>query len=200
MRNHSPASPQAATFTRRAMLDRAVRIFATLVVVALGIASTVPTALAQGASQIVISCTTPGPNSKTSNGCRSSELSTTPPSTPPIINAGTLYIVGGFWVWCQNPNTSTPYGNDCNGAMYIAEVTLATGAAKYETTSISGSSSAGGSTGLQVTVTTKDGDVTCTLDVPLSPTSGGTNQLAGLFNCNSTPIVFSNAVVRVTGQ
>ena len=110
MRNHSPASPQAATFTRRAMLDRAVRIFATLVVVALGIASTVPTALAQGASQIVISCTTPGPNSKTSNGCRSSELSTTPPSTPPIINAGTLYIVGGFWVWCQTQPPVLPTG------------------------------------------------------------------------------------------
>jgi len=50
--------------------------------------------------------------------------------------------------------------------MYVAEVNLATGTSKYEATSISGGSSAGGNTGLQVTFTAKDGEVTCTLDVP----------------------------------
>jgi len=89
--------------------------------------------------------------------------------------------------------------------MYIAEVDLATGTAKYEATSIKGGSSAEGNTGLQVTFTTSDGDVTCTLDVPASPTSGGTNELGG--SCgnpnnplSTVPIVFSHAVVHVTGS
>jgi hypothetical protein len=151
----------------------------------------VPTASA-AASQIVLSCTTPPPQSSSSNGCSSSELV----SSPPIINNGTLYIVAGFWIWCQNPNTSTPYGPDCNGGMYVEEVNLATGVGHYDATSASGTSSAGGNTGLQVTFTSSDGDVTCTLDVPSSPTKGGTNQLGG--TCNGVPITFSHAVAQVT--
>src|SRR5215471_1269014 len=161
MANHSPK----LEVTRRAI---PVRVFGSLVVVTLGLSLLgVPTAFAAGASQIVLSCTTPPPQSSNSNGCSSSELV----STPPIINAGTLYIVAGFWVWCQSPNGGTPYGPDCNGSMYVAEVNLSTNTATYEATSASGSSSAGGNTGLEVTFTSKDGDVTCTLDVPTSPTS-----------------------------
>ena len=105
----------------------------------------------------------------------------------------------------QAPTTGTPYGPDCNGAMYVVEVDLATGSAKYETTSISGSSSAGGPTGLQVTFTSSDGDMTCTLDVPTSPTSGSTNQVGGTCGApnnpgSAVPIVFGNAVVNVTGK
>jgi hypothetical protein len=148
--------------------------------------------LSAQASQIVVSCTTPGPNSKTPNGCRSSELVT----TPPIIVNTTLYFVGGFWVWCQNPTTGTPYGPDCNGAMYIAEVNLTTQASVYETKSISGNSSGGGANPLQITVKTSDGDMTCTLTVPTSPTSGPTNTVTG--SCDGVPIAFSNAVVQVT--
>lgn len=149
--------------------------------------------LSAQASQIVLSCTTPGPDSKTPNGCRSSELALG--GTPGIIVNGKLLIVGGFWVWCQSPTNGTPYGPDCNGAMYIAEVNLATGAAVYETTSVSGNSSAG-ITGLQVTFKSKDGDMSCTVNVPASPSSGGTNTLSGF--CDSVPITFSNAVVQVT--
>src|SRR5579863_6253485 len=76
--------------------------------------------LAAQASQIVLSCTTPAPESKTTNGCVSSELA--PSGTPGIISGGTLYFIAGFWVWCQAPSGGTPYGPDCNGAMYIGEV------------------------------------------------------------------------------
>jgi len=142
-----------------------------------------------GASQIVLSCTTPGPHSRDTNGCSSSELVT----TPPIIKGSTLYFEGGFWVWCQSPSAGTPYGPDCNGAVYIAEIDLATGTGPYEATSIDGMS-ASGPNGLQVTFTSSDGDMTCTLNVPTSSTHGGT--LSG--TCDGVPIVFSNAVINVT--
>jgi hypothetical protein len=152
--------------------------------------------LSAQASQIVVSCTTPGPDSKDPNGCRSSELGPPPNGTPPIVVGGQLLVVGGFWVWCQSPTNGTPYGPDCNGAMYIGEVNLATGTAVYETKSISGNSSTGGSTGLQVSVKTSDGDMSCTLSVPTAPSSGGTNTVSGV--CNSVKITFTNAVVQVT--
>lgn len=152
----------------------------------------VPTVSAAGASQIVLSCTTPPPQSSNPDGCSSSEFVT----TPPIINGDTLYIVAGFWIWCQNPNNGTPYGPDCNGAMYVVEVNLATRASHYDTSSVSGTSSAAGPTGLQVTFGSSEGNVSCTLDVPTSPTKGLTNQIGG--TCNGVPIVFSHAVVQVT--
>ena len=161
-----------------------------LVVIASAMFCLAPPVAAQGASQIVLSCSTPPPESHTANGCRSSELDT----TPPIIVDGKLLIVGGFWVWCQSPSGGTPYGPDCNGAMYIAEVNLATGTAVYETTSVSGTASDSG--GLQVTFTSSDGDMSCTLSVPTSPSSGGANTLAG--HCDGVPIIFSKAVVQVT--
>jgi hypothetical protein len=161
------------------------------IVAVLGLLPAAP-AQAAGVSQIVLSCTTPAPTSPTTNGCRSSEFV----STPPIIVGGTLYVIGGFWIWCQNPNGGTPYGPDCAGAMYIAEINLGTGAAVYETTSIAGGATAAGPTGLQVWFTSSDGDMSCTLNVPSSPTSGGTNTLGGA--CDRTPIAFSNSVVQVT--
>jgi hypothetical protein len=155
----------------------------------------VPTAAAanssNGVSQVVLSCTTPAPESANTHGCASSELAT----TPPIIQGTTLYFIGGFWVWCQSPiGASTPYGPDCAGSIYIAEINLLTGAGPYEATSVDGMSTATGPTGLQVTFTSSDGDMTCTLDVPTSSTHSGT--LSG--SCNGVPIVFSNAVVNVT--
>jgi hypothetical protein len=157
----------------------------------LGLLPVVP-AQATGVSQIVLSCTTPAPESQTTNGCRSSELVT----SPPIIVSGTLYIIGGFWIWCQNPNGGTPYGPDCSGSMYIAEINLGTGAVVYETTSIAGGAAAAGPTGLQVSFTSSDGDMSCTLNVPSSPTGGGTNTLGGL--CDGFPISFTKSVVQVT--
>jgi hypothetical protein len=151
---------------------------------------------AQGASQIVLSCTTPPPQSHTANGCRSSELAPPPTGTPPIIIASKLLILAGFWVWCQNPNGGTPYGPDCHGALYAFEVDLASGAGKYQATSVSGSASLGGPTGLQASFTSSDGDMSCILDVPTAPTHGGTNTLSGM--CDGVPISFFNVVVQVT--
>jgi hypothetical protein len=149
---------------------------------------------AQGVDQIVLTCTTPPPSSKTTNGCRSTELAPPPLGTPPIIIGSKLLFVGGFWVWCQNPNGGTPYGPDCAGSVYVEEVNLVTGAGKYQATSVSGNSSQSGSTGLQVSFTSSDGDMACVLDVPTSPTKGGTNTLSGL--CDGVPITFFNAGVQ----
>ncbi len=168
------------------------RILAIIPILAVLALFAIPTSFASGVSQIVLSCSTPPPHSSSTNGCSSSELV----STPPIINGGTLYVIGGFWVWCQNPNGGTPYGPDCTGSVYIEEVSLATQTGVYETTSVSGSAAATGPTGLQVTFTSSDGDMSCTLNVPSSPTNGGTNTLGGL--CNGVPISFSNSVVHVT--
>ena len=154
-----------------------------------------PPLRAEAVSQIVLSCTTPPPQSHTSNGCRSSELAPPPDGTPPIIVGSKLLVVGGFWVWCQSPNGGTPYGPDCAGSVYVEEVNLVTGAGVYDATSVSGSSSSG-PTGLQVAFKSSDGDMSCLLNVPTSPSSGGTNTVTGL--CDGVPISFSNAVVQVT--
>ncbi len=164
-----------------------------LCVVVLVVAA-LPTAAASsgpsnGASQIVLSCSTPPPHSQNTNGCSSSELV----SSPPIIEGSTLYVVAGFWVWCQSPSGGTPYGPDCNGSMYIEEINLATGVGKYQATSVDGTSAAT-ATGLQVTFTSSDGDMTCTLHVPSSSQHGG--SLTG--TCDGVPIIFSNAVINVT--
>jgi hypothetical protein len=82
--------------------------------------------------------------------------------------------------------------------MYVGEVNLSTDKVDYETTSVSGGSSVGGNTGLEATFTSRNNDVSCTFDVPTAPTSGGTNTLGG--TCNGVPIIFSHAVVQVTGS
>jgi hypothetical protein len=152
----------------------------------------VPASVGGGQSQIVLSCSTPPPASSSPNGCRSSELAT----TPPIFVNGKLMIVGGFWVWCQSPVGGTPYGPDCTGSVYVEEVNTSTGAGVYDTTSISGGSSASGPTGLQVSFTSSDGDMACTLNVPTAPAKGENNTLSG--TCDNVPISFSNTVVQVT--
>ncbi len=172
--------------------SRALTLTALLAVLAV---TSVPSAsAANGASQIVVSCTTPPPESNSAHFCGSSEFIT----TPPIVIGNTLYVVAGFWVWCQGPVGGTPYGPDCAGTVYVEEVNLSTGAGHYDATSIDGLSSSSGPTGLQLTFTSKDGDTTCTLDVPTSPSQGGTNTLVG--TCDGVPVVFSNAVVRVTSN
>jgi hypothetical protein len=158
-------------------------------VIAAGIAWTTPAIAAQGVSQIVLSCTTPNPHSKSTNGCSSDQVAPIPSATS---NEG--LFVGGFWVWCQGPvGPSTPYGPDCNGAVYVAEISAS--GVTYEATSIDGHSSPLSATENQVQFTSSDGDVTCTLDVPAAVTHGSTT-LTG--NCNGVPITFSNANVQVT--
>jgi hypothetical protein len=155
----------------------------------------VPASYAAGQSQIVLSCTTAAPHAGThpAHPCVSSELATSPPicSPDPTCASGTLYFIGGFWIWCQNPNGGTPYGPDCKGSVYIEEIDLSTGAGKYEATSISG----GATPGIWVTFTSSDGDMSCTLLV-----TSGSSTLSG--NCDAgagpIPITFTNANVHVT--
>jgi hypothetical protein len=33
----------------------------------------------------------------------------------------------GFWIWCQDADSSTPYAGECNGAMYIYALGLTRG-------------------------------------------------------------------------
>lgn len=33
----------------------------------------------------------------------------------------------GFWIWCQDADSSTPYAGECNGAMYIYALRLTRG-------------------------------------------------------------------------
>ncbi len=163
---------------------------AALPVVALlsGFATAMP-AHAASASQITLSCSSPPPQSHNTNGCTSSN---------PVFaeSTGTLDFIGGFWIWCQNANSGTPYGPDCKGSTYIEEVNTNAGTGVYQNTPIDGGSQATGPTGLQVSFTTSDGDMTCTLDVPTSPTSGSSNTVSG--TCDGQDITFGNVVVNVT--
>lgn len=165
-----------------------ITFIALLPLVAFGLLSaftSVP-AGASGVSQITLSCSSPPPESHDTNGCTSSG---------PVFasGTGTLDFFGGFWIWCQSPTQGTPYGPDCSGSTYIEEVNTATGSGTYQTTSISGMSSTAGPTGLQVTFTTSDSDMTCTLDVPTSPTHGASNTVAA--TCDRQGITFGNVVV-----
>jgi hypothetical protein len=141
---------------------------------------------AAGVSQITLSCSSPPPQSDDTNGCTSSN---------PIFasSTGTLDFIGGFWIWCQNPTQGTPYGPDCSGSAYIEEVNTSTGTGVYQNTPIRGGSSTGGTTGVQVSFTTSDGDMSCVLDVPASPTSGPSNTISG--TCDGQSITFRNVVV-----
>jgi len=145
----------------------------------------VPATYAQGQSQITINCTTAAPHagSHPAHPCVSSELAT----TPPIIGGGTLYFIGGFWIWCQSPTGGTPYGPDCKGSVYIEEIDLSTGAGHYEATSISGGAT--GPSPLTVTFSSSDGDMTCALTI-----SGST--MTGF--CDGTPITFTNVGINIT--
>ncbi|HZW85810.1 MAG TPA: hypothetical protein VFE91_07925 [Nitrososphaerales archaeon] len=123
-------------------------------------------------SQVALSCSTPPPQAGThpANACAFS-------------NIVFPFVVGGFWIWCQNPTTGgTPYGPDCSGSLYYANVF--TGA--YVARSITGTSS-GFPT---ISFTSSDGVISCSLTISGSSTLTGT--------CNGTPITFSNVNIQVT--
>jgi hypothetical protein len=149
------------------------------VLLVLSVLIAAPLASAASQTQIILSCSIPPPFSHVPpNHCS---------STPEGVTSGTIdYEIGGFWIWCQ-VGSGNSYGPDCSGSMYIEEVNMITGTAVYDTTSIRGSTSSFP----QITFTTSDNDMTCTLTVvPGSSTLSGT--------CDGTPITFSNVIVRVT--
>jgi hypothetical protein len=65
---------------------------------------------------------------------------------------------------------------------------------KYTATSISGTAFA--DAGLDVSFTSSDSELSCTLSIATS-TKSHTNTVSG--TCNGTPITFSNVGVNVTG-
>ncbi|MDG6933961.1 MAG: hypothetical protein JRN68_04625 [Nitrososphaerota archaeon] len=162
-------------------------LFLILIVVILPILLVGPSAVAASQTQIILSCSTPPPGSHVPNGCISSELV----GTPPITSGSTLYIIGGFWVWCQSTTGGgNSYGPDCAGSIYVEEVNLVTGAGVYDATAIRGTSDTT-TAPFQVTFTSTDGDMSCTLSV-----TPGSSTLSG--TCDKVPITFSDAIVRVT--
>ncbi|MEM3638060.1 MAG: hypothetical protein QXX17_06120 [Conexivisphaerales archaeon] len=122
------------------------------------------------------------------NGCTSTELEG---SSPPITKGNTLYLVAGFWIWCQSSTGSgNTYGPDFAGSIYVAEVNLLTNTEVYDTTPISGSTTPTAQ-GTQVNFISSDKDMLCSLVVtPGSSLSPGT--------CDGLPITFDGVIVRVT--
>jgi hypothetical protein len=152
-------------------------------VVVLGILLASHSAIAASPTQLIMSCTIPAPGSNSPNGCSSTEGVT----TPNIVVGDTIYIIGGFWVWCQVSGQDA-YGLQCAGSMYIFEANTITHAGSYEATSISGQATA--SSPPTVSFTTSDNDMTCVLKVISQSTLSGT--------CDGYPITFSNVIITTT--
>ena len=110
--------------------------------------------------QIVLSCSGDGVAGQKTNPCVG--LSSQPQGVSNII---------GFWIWCEISSTN-PYNGQCAGSMYY--VNVATGA--YVAVHVAES---GPVSYTSVTVTTSDGQITCTLMPPSNPTQGPTNKIAG---------------------
>lgn len=99
----------------------------------------------------------------------------------------------GFWIWCQDEDSSTPYAGECNGAMYFYALHLTKGVeGEVEETS----------EGIYtMTVHSRKGDsVSCTLvndDEEL--TSGPTNGVTVTCSAPGGTGTSDNAVINVTG-
>ncbi len=79
----------------------------------------------------------------------------------------------GFWIWCQTPNNSNTYGNNCAGSMYFYALGIATG--------VSGSVTVAGNS---YTVTVSGGPISgCILTFSSPFTSGATNAVS--LSCGS---------------
>jgi len=140
--------------------------------------------------QIVLSCSGDGVAGQKTNPCFG--YSSQPPGVSNIL---------GFWIWCET-SSMNPYNGQCTGSLYY--VNVATGA--YVAVHVEDSGPVSSSS---VTVTTSDGQITCTL-TPLSSNPGPTNSIAG--SCSGpgaytfpfsqgAPVsgfagIFSNAVVK----
>lgn len=99
----------------------------------------------------------------------------------------------GFWIWCQDPDSSTPYAEECAGAMYFYALHLTKGVeGDVEETS----------EGIYaMTVHSRKGDsISCTLvndseDVMHGPT----NSITVTCSAPSGTGTSENAVINVTG-
>jgi hypothetical protein len=101
----------------------------------------------------------------------------------------------GFWIWCESAESSNPYAGECNGAMYFYTL----GITKHVEDTVPLQEPSEGQ--YLMTVQSRDGSISCTLENDPPATSGPTNTVH--VSCGS-PLSFTdglstNAVVNVTG-
>jgi hypothetical protein len=102
----------------------------------------------------------------------------------------------GFWIWCQDADSSTPYAAECNGAMYFYALGITKGV-EGEVTELS--------EGIyQMTVASRKGSsVSCQLTNELNGegelNQGPTNTVDVTCTTPSGSGQSTNAVVNVTG-
>jgi hypothetical protein len=145
--------------------------FAVIPILAFLVFAFVPAAYAAKQSQIVLSCSSAPP-----------EAYGHPAHPCAFDNIAFPYVVAGFWIWCQSPQSGTPYGPDCTGSVYYANVLTGV----YTSRSISGDAS-GYPT---ITFTSSNGVISCSLTITSPSTLSGT--------CNGDSINFYNVLIRVT--
>jgi hypothetical protein len=101
----------------------------------------------------------------------------------------------GLWIWCESAESSNPYAGECNGAMYFYSL----GITKHVDDVVPLQEPSEGQ--YLMTVASRDGSVSCTLENDPPATSGPTNTVH--ITCSS-PLSFTdglstNAVVSVAG-
>jgi hypothetical protein len=99
----------------------------------------------------------------------------------------------GFWIWCE-ADSNNPYAGECNGAMYFYGLHIT----KHVIDAAPPSEGAEGVYTLSVTST--DGQVSCTLSNTTAPVHGPHNTV--MLSCTSPAVLqgsTNNAVINVTG-
>jgi hypothetical protein len=101
----------------------------------------------------------------------------------------------GFWIWCQSAEARPPYAGQCSGAMYFYSLHIT----KHVDDTAPLQEPVDGQ--YLMTVASRDGSVSCTLENDPPRTAGPTNTVH--VKC-SAPVSFTdglstNAVVNATG-
>jgi hypothetical protein len=99
----------------------------------------------------------------------------------------------GFWIWCQDPESSTPYAEECAGAMYFYALHITKG--------VEGDVAEGPDGIYTMTVQSRKGDsVACTLvNDSEELTAGPTNSITVTCSAPAGTGTSDNAVINVTG-
>jgi hypothetical protein len=99
----------------------------------------------------------------------------------------------GFWIWCQDADSSTPYAAECNGAMYFYALGITKGVEGEVTEPSDGI--------YQMTVSSRKGSsVSCQLtNANAELNSGPSNTVDVICVTPSGSGQSTNAVVNVTG-
>jgi hypothetical protein len=104
---------------------------------------------------------------------------------------GSFSVPAGFWVWCEDDEATNPYAGDCNGAMYFYEL----GLVRHVTGEVEELESGA----YEMTLTSDDGAIACTLSNVPPVRQGPANSVVVACTAPWISGTFSGAVVRVTG-